>query len=199
MQEDQKKPPTRIARFLLPNIDPKSGILPTDKWIVENALAIFKDNRTVKQEALRVLGYSALTLAGVAGTVAGLVATFPLSTMTVAVFCAGFGLAMLLGQKTRDAIASLKTSALPEVRNEMSLRYVRMKTDEIGLVWKQKLSQKSKDPEKTVTAAPETTASSSPRPSLAKGIGKWAFKQALSRKKPAASSPEKQAQAPKPD
>lgn len=150
MTEQAPRKEKRIARFLLPKIDPQSEILPDDKWIKDNVRDILKTNKTVRSAALRAAASPFLAAAATVLGVAAGIAAFP-----AAVFGAGIA-AAFFAHKSRQAFASFKKDALPELQAEVQVRYLKLKGQEIARAWKEEMDRrKSEAPAQEIPATPK--------------------------------------------
>lgn len=157
-QSPQKE--TRIARFLLPKVDPQSDILPDDKWIKDNARDVLKTNKTVRSATFRAVAFPLLAATSLALGVAGAIAAFPalvLGASIAAAFC---------GYKAREAFATFKKDALPELRAEVQVRYLKLKGQEIARAWKAEMEKRKNEPA-PAAPAPKATPAAKPK----KGFG----------------------------
>lgn len=201
-QEKQETPKrdSKIARFFLPGIDPQSALLPPDRWLISNVVAILKASTVFKKNATLAAVYAGMGVVSIAAGIAGIILTAPAVVMMAAAAVAGIGLASVFGKKTRDKIDNIKRDFLPEMRKEIGQRYLKMKGDNLLGIWSERINskkeQKAAAPDNTAAAAPAPTPTPEQapkqaenpaekpvaKPSIGNALGKWALKKAFEKK-----------------
>ena len=135
---------SRIARYLLPQIDPHSALLPPDKWILRTAYEFVKDNKSFHD----TMGRAALYAGGgfgavIAGTI-GAIILFPLALPMAAAGIAAIGAAMFAGFRAKHHFDKFKEQTLPELRNEVGKKYLDYKMSELKAAWQRKIDERRK-------------------------------------------------------
>lgn len=195
-QRETPKRDSKIARFILPGIDPHSALLPPDRWLISNVVSILKSSAVFKKNATLAAVYAGMGVASIAAGIVGIVLTAPAVVLMAAAACAGLGLASVFGKKTQDKIDNIKRDCLPELRTEIGQRYLKMKGDNLLGIWSERINskkeQKAATPDKpaATTPVPEQAPAKEEKPvekpvekpSVGKALGSWVLKKAFEKK-----------------
>ena len=133
-------PDTRLARMMLPEIDPHSALLPTNKWIIQTLRDMVKTHSGIrgclKRAGLWALGGVAALGAGIAGAVLapGLAVAGGIGALSV--LAAGAG-----GFFARREIMKIKTDYMGDVQEIVKNKYLEMKANELKRAWREKAAQ----------------------------------------------------------
>jgi hypothetical protein len=210
---ESRKPKTRLAHLLLPQLDANSALLPPDRWILRTAMDIVRRNESFHSTIGRAAayaggGFAALAAGGVAAVL--LAATLPL-VGTLAIASASLGAAVFAGVKARQYVQRFKSDTLPLLRGEIGKKYLEYKAGEIKAAWQRNLDKRrQKQAEKKSAAKPVETAPAEKPPqkpvaekkpqnpasnagalgkSLGDAFGAWAKKKAEERAKKTEQKP----------
>lgn len=146
-QPKTKQQYSRIARWLLPQIDAHSALLPPDKWILKTAYQFVKDNKSFHDTMGRAAVYAGGgLLAAIAGTV-GAIVLFPLALPMAAAGIAALGTALFAGFRAKHHFDKFKEQTLPELRAEVGKKYLDYKMSELKAAWQRNLDERRKQRE----------------------------------------------------
>lgn len=131
-------------------MDPDSALLPTDAWLKDTLKDIVKTNTPFRKAAGGILGFSALGLGALAGTVAASVMLFPSIVLIAAVGAAAGGLAAFAVHKVQHHVSAFKTQVVPSLKETIGKKYLAFKTGELKAEWlrKQQAYRAQKEAEK---------------------------------------------------
>ncbi len=219
---DGKK--TRIARFLLPSLEAQSALLPSDRWIMATVRDLLATNaalrRDVKRTALYTGGAVVLSVAALAGVVAGGVMFPALLPAVIAGGAAVLAGAAACGYSAKKALSSLRQKTLPDLRQDIMARYVKMKGNELTGEWARRVKMRKQQRAQEDSVADKERPHQAPVPevqpvpadtkpvekkSIKKAgagskLGAWALKAALDKvKKPDSGTPADKAKPPVPE
>jgi len=192
-QETEKKPATRIARMLLPQVDPNSALLPPDTWIKKTAWDFIKNSKTLHRNLAKTAGFVGVGLLGVAGVVGSLVAFIPAAPL-IAVIGAAVSAVVIAAssEAVQKQVKTLKKETFPELQQHVGRKYLEFKMAEMKAAWQRKADERARQkaaekaakaaevkPAETkpvVEAAPATTTTTTQSTG---GLGNWMLKKAL--------------------
>ena len=139
-----KKQSSRIARFILPQIDPESALLPPDKWILRTSYEFVKDNKSFHDTIGRAAAYAGGGLAAIVAGTIGAIVLFPLALPMAAAGIAAIGVAVFAGFRARHHVEKFKEQTLPELRTEVGKKYLEYKMSELKAAWQRNLEERRK-------------------------------------------------------
>lgn len=197
-------PETRLARMMLPDIDPHSALLPTNKWIINTVKDMVKTHAGIRGCLKRAAGFALGGLAAIGAGIAGVVMA-PTLLVAGAVGVASLGAAAASGYFARAQVMKIKADYMGDVQDIVKNKYLEMKANELKRAWQERAAQVKREREakraqeaerkaaeaqaqataaagkqKTANAAPAADAAPVPekpaqsRASVFKTFGRWA-------------------------
>lgn len=197
-------PETRLARMMLPDIDPHSALLPTNKWIINTVKDMVKTHAGIRGCLKRAAGFALGGLAAIGAGIAGVVMA-PTLLVAGAVGVASLGAAAASGYFARAQVMKIKADYMGDVQDIVKNKYLEMKANELKRAWQERAAQVKREREakraqeaerkaaeaqaqataavekqKTANAAPAADTNTAPekpaqsRASVFKTFGRWA-------------------------
>jgi hypothetical protein len=152
--EKPLNPETWMARKMLPDLDPHSPLLPTNKWIISTLKDMVKTHKGIRVSLKRA---GALALGGLAVLGAGVVAAVMAPTAIVAgVFgAAAVGLASAAGFFAKKQLEKIKDNYMDDVQEIVKNKYLEMKANELKRAWQEKavLAKRAREERQAAAAA----------------------------------------------
>lgn len=154
----ERRENTRFVRFLLKGkVAEDSALLPTDAWAKAAVWDFAKTNKSLHKTAGGMAGFAlgavAVVVAGMFGAVA-VAGIAPIAAIAVVTM----GAAGFLAKKSHDFFNAFKSETLPLLRNEIGLKYLGLKANEINMAW-----QKKKEEHARKKAADKAKAAEAPK------------------------------------
>lgn len=146
-QPKAKQQYSRIARWLLPQIDAHSALLPPDKWILKTAYEFVKDNKSFHDTMGRAAVYAGGGLLSVIAGTVGAIVLFPLALPMAAAGLAAAGAALFAGFRAKHHFDKFKEQTLPELRAEVGKKYLDYKMSELKAAWQRNMDERRKQRE----------------------------------------------------
>lgn len=139
-------PDTRLARMMLPEIDPHSALLPTNKWIINTVKDMVKTHAGIRGCFKRA---AAFTLGGIAAIGAGIAGAVMAPTLLVAggIAAASLGVAAGFGFFARREGLKIKTDYMGDVQEIVKNKYMEMKANELKRAWQERAAQVKRERE----------------------------------------------------
>lgn len=130
-------PETRLARIMLPDLDPHSALLPTNKWIIDTMKAMVKTNAGIRSKLIRAGSFA---LGGIAAIGAGIAGAILAPTLLVAgaVGAAAIATAGVAGFFAKKQLVKIKTDHMKDVQEIIKNRYLEMKAQELKRAWQER-------------------------------------------------------------
>lgn len=194
-------PETRLARMMLPEIDPHSALLPTNKWIINTLKDMVKTHAGIRGCLKRAAGFALGGLAAIGAGIAGMVMA-PTLLVAGAVGVASVGAAAASGYFARAQVMKIKTDYMGDVQDIVKNKYLEMKANELKRAWQERAAQVKREreakraqeaerkaaeaqaqasaavekqkPADAAPAADTAAAPEKPRASVFKTFGRWA-------------------------
>ena len=132
-----KKPSTKLAQKMLPDVDPNSALLPPDSWIIKTAYDTFKTHTGIRRTVLKTLGLGLLGVAAVGAGIVGAVLA-PAVLPAVGFVAAGLGIAGLSGFVAKKEAQKLQSKYMPDLIEIVKTKYLELKMDEMKRAWKER-------------------------------------------------------------
>lgn len=132
-----KKPSTKLAQKMLPDVDPNSALLPPDRWILKTAYDTFKTHTGIRRTVLKTLGLGLLGIAAVGAGIIGAVLA-PAVLPAVGFVAAGLGVAGLSGFVAKKETQKLQSRYMPDLIEIVKTKYLELKMDEMKRAWKER-------------------------------------------------------------
>jgi len=132
-----KKPSTRIAQKMLPDMDPQSALLPPDSWIIKTAYDTFKTHKGIRGTILKTLGLGLLGIAAIGAGIVGAVMA-PAALPAIGFVAAGLGLAGIAGFAAKGEAQKLKTKYMPDLVEIVKVKYPQLKMNEMKRAWQER-------------------------------------------------------------
>lgn len=156
-EKPAKKPSTRLAQKMLPDVDPNSALLPPDKWIIKTVYDTFKTHKGIRGTVLKIAG---LGLLGVAAVGAGIVGAFlaPAALPAAGFVAAGLGTAALSGFIAKKEGEKLQTKFMPDIAEIVKNKYLELKMNELKKAWQDNARKKKQEREAAKIAAEQKAA-----------------------------------------
>jgi hypothetical protein len=136
--ETPAKKKSRIAHWLLPQIDENSALLPSDEWVKTTVRSIIKEDKGFRKAAGRILGFAGLGLAAIAGGIVAAVLLFPAAIPMAVAGAAALGVTGFAAKKTRDGVNRFKSENIPALKETVGKKYLEYKAAELKAEWKRK-------------------------------------------------------------
>lgn len=130
-------PDTRLARMMLPELDPHSPLLPTNKWIITTLKGMVKTHAGIRGCLLRAGGFALGAVAAVGAGIAGAVMA-PTLLVGGAIGLAGAAAAGIAGFFAKKHIMKIKTDHMQDVQEIVKNKYLEMKAQELTRAWKER-------------------------------------------------------------
>lgn len=139
-------PDTRLARMMLPEIDPHSALLPTNKWIINTVKDMVKTHAGIRGCLKRA---AAFTLGGIAAIGAGIAGAVMAPTLLVAggIVAASLGAAAGFGFFAQKQAMKIKTDYMGDVQEIVKNKYMEMKANELKRAWQERAAQVKRERE----------------------------------------------------
>ncbi|HCS23942.1 MAG TPA: hypothetical protein PLW48_04550 [Alphaproteobacteria bacterium] len=139
-------PDTRLARMMLPEIDPHSALLPTNKWIINTVKDMVKTHAGIRGCLKRA---AAFTLGGIAAIGAGIAGAVMAPTLLIAggIAAASLGAAAGFGFFARREGLKIKTDYMGDVQEIVKNKYMEMKANELKRAWQERAAQVKRERE----------------------------------------------------
>lgn len=130
-------PETRLARIMLPDLDPHSALLPTNKWIIDTLKAMVKTNAGIRGKLIRAGSFA---LGGIAAIGAGIAGAIMAPTLLVAgaIGAAAVATAGIAGFFAKKQLVKIKTDHMNDVQEIIKNRYLEMKAQELKRAWQER-------------------------------------------------------------
>lgn len=160
--EKPLNPETRLARMMLPEIDPHSPLLPTNKWIFSTLKTMIKTHDGIRGRIKRAGALALGALGAVAGGIAGAVLA-PGLLIAGAAVAAGIGAAGVCGFFAQRQLMKIKTDHMKDVQEIVKNKYLEMKAEEFARTWseraeKARAEREAKRAQETARKAQEAAA-----------------------------------------
>jgi len=139
-------PETRLARMMLPEIDPHSALLPTNKWIINTLKDMVKTHAGIRGCLKRAAGFALGGLAAIGAGIAGVVMA-PTLLVAGAVGVASVGAAAASGYFARAQVMKIKTDYMGDVQDIVKNKYLEMKANELKRAWQERAAQVKRERE----------------------------------------------------
>jgi hypothetical protein len=194
----QETPPqkTRIARLFAPADLKDSSLLPSDRWIVSNAIDIFKANRELRKSLGRIGAFAALALLAAGAGVAIMFAAAPV--LAAGVSTGALIAAAIFAKKTAASWKRLKRDVLPKVRADIAVRYINTKGAELRGKWKNFFFKKNPPSAEPPVVTAKNSAEKRPARPLSSVFDAAAFKKAVKAALPPRKNPSDPPKPPQP-
>lgn len=189
-------PETRLARIMLPDLDPHSALLPTNKWIIDTMKTMVKDNAGIRGKLIRAGSFALGGIAAIGAGIAGAVMA-PTLLVSAAIGAAAVATAGLAGFFAKKQLVKIKTDHMKDVQEIIKNRYLEMKAQELKRAWQERAekvriereakraadaARKAQQAAEQVAtpaadAKPQESAAAKPAPSksaMLKTFGRWA-------------------------
>jgi len=133
-------PETWLARKMLPEMNPHSPLLPTNKWIIATLKDMVKTHKGIRTCLKRA---GAFVLGGVAALGAGVVAAVLAPGLLVAgaAGAVAIGLAGVAGFFAKKQLEKIKTDYMGDVQEIVKNKYLEMKANELKRAWQEKAAE----------------------------------------------------------
>ena len=133
-------PDTRLARIMLPDLDPHSALLPTNKWIIDTLKTMVKTNAGIRGKLVRA---GSLALGGIAAIGAGIAGAVIAPTLlaSAAIGAAAVATAGIAGFFAKKQLAKIKTDHMQDVQEIIKNRYLEMKAEELKRAWQERAAK----------------------------------------------------------
>lgn len=132
-----KKPSTRLAQKMLPDVDPHSALLPPDRWVLKTAYDTFKTHKGIRATVLKTLGLGLLGLGAIGAGIVGAVLA-PAALPAAGFVAAGLGLAAVSGFVAKSEAQKLQSKYMPDLIEIVKTKYLELKMDEMKRAWKER-------------------------------------------------------------
>lgn len=132
-----KKPSTRLAQKMLPDVDPNSALLPPDSWILKTAYDTFKTHKGIRGTVLKTLGLGLLGLGAIGAGIVGAVLA-PAVLPAAGFVAAGLGVAAVSGFVAKNEAQKLQSKYMPDLIEIVKTKYLELKMDEMKRAWKER-------------------------------------------------------------
>ena len=132
-----KKPSTKLAQKMLPDVDPNSALLPPDRWILKTAYDTFKTHTGIRRTVLKTLGLGLLGVSAIGAGIVGAVLA-PAVLPAVGFVAAGLGVAGLSGFVAKGEAQKLQSKYMPDLVEIVKTKYLELKMDEMKRAWKER-------------------------------------------------------------
>jgi hypothetical protein len=135
--EKPLNPETWMARKMLPELDPHSPLLPTNKWIFSTLKGMVKTHKGIRTTLKRA---GAFALGGVVALGAGIVTAVLAPSLVVAGAASvlAIGAAGLAGFFAKKQMEKLKTDYMGDIQETVKNKYLEMKANELKRAWQEK-------------------------------------------------------------
>ncbi|MFN7114925.1 MAG: hypothetical protein ACK4PK_11280 [Alphaproteobacteria bacterium] len=152
--EKPLNPDTWMARKMLPDLDPHSPLLPTNKWIMGTLKDMVKTHKGIRVSLKRA---GALALGGLAALGAGVVAAVMAPSLIVAgaVGAAAVLVSGAAGFFAKKQLEKIKNDYMNDVQEIVKNKYLEMKTNELKRAWQEKavLAKRAREERQAAAAA----------------------------------------------
>lgn len=130
-------PETRLARMMLPDLDPHSPLLPTNKWIISTVKDMVKTHQGIRVCLKRA---GAFALGGLAALAAGAAGAFMAPGLLAAggIAAASLVAAGTAGFFAKKQLEKIKTDHMGDVQEIVKNKYLEMKAGELARAWKER-------------------------------------------------------------
>lgn len=147
-------PETWMARKMLPDMDPHSPLLPTNKWIISTLKDMVKTHKGIRVSLKRA---GALALGGLAALGAGVVTVVMAPSLVVAgaAGLAAAGIAGVAGFFVKKQLEKIKNNYMGDVQEIVKNKYLEMKANELKRAWQEKavLAKRAREERQAAAAA----------------------------------------------
>gem|GEM_PF-2108652 len=136
-EKPAKKPSTRLAQKMLPDVDPNSALLPPDSWILKTAYDTFKTHKGIRGTVLKTLGLGLLGLGAIGTGIIGAMLA-PAVLPAAGFVAAGLAVAAVSGFAATRAAQNLQSKYMPDLIEIVKTKYLELKMDEMKRAWKER-------------------------------------------------------------
>lgn len=147
-----KKPSTRLAQKMLPDVDPNSALLPPDKWVLKTVYDTFKTHQGIRRTVLKMAGLTAFGLAAIGAGIVGAVLA-PAALPAAGFVAAGLGVSVISGLVAKKEGEKLKTKYMPDIAEIVKNKYLELKMNELKKAWQDNARKKKQEREAAKAAA----------------------------------------------
>ncbi|MDE1151308.1 MAG: hypothetical protein PW788_02130 [Micavibrio sp.] len=162
-EDTVKKPATRIARLMLPQVDPNSALLPPDTWIKKTAWDFIKSSKSLHRTAGKAALYAGVGLAGLATAVTGMVMFIPAAPLIAVIVAATSAVVVAAASEAvQKQVKVFKKETLPELQQHVGRKYLEFKMAEMKAAWQRKADERAKEKAAQKAAAAEKAAAAKP-------------------------------------
>lgn len=133
-------PDTRLARIMLPDLDPHSALLPTNKWIIDTMKTMVKSNAGIRGKLIRAGSFALGGIAAIGAGIAGAVIA-PTLLVSAAIGVAAAATAGIAGFFAKTQLVKIKTDHMKDVQEIIKNRYLEMKAEELKRAWQERAAK----------------------------------------------------------
>ncbi len=193
----EKKPSTKLAQKMMPDVDPNSALLPPDKWILQTAYSTFKTHKGIRSTVLKMAGLSLLGVAAIGVGIVGAVMA-PALIPAAIIGASAIGVAGASAFVVKKQAEKLKNDFLPDLIEIVKTKYLELKMNEMKAAWNKRAAEKRVEREAKKAAdaikAQELAAQQAKEAAAAAAAAQKAEEEKAAQKAAAKEQPEKPAE-----